>query len=78
MNYTEFCMKQIEFWEQKLFEAMTRPDDMITEIDQITKRRNVEELKDLYDRLKSLEASGKITKEEHRQYLTYISTGRAA
>ena len=77
-EYVNFCMRQIEFWEVKMSEAMSKPDDMITEIDRITKRRNIEELKELYDRLKDLEASGKITKEEHRNYLTYISTGRAA
>ena len=77
-DYVKFCMDQIKFWESKMSEAMTRPDDMITEIDQITKRRNVEDLKDLYDRLNNLEESGKISKEEHRRYLHYISTGRAA
>lgn len=77
-EYVNFCMRQIEFWEAKMSEAMNKPDDMITEIDQIKKNRNVEDLNDLYKRLRYLEESGKITKEEHRNYLHYISTGRAA
>ena len=78
MNYTEFCMKQIEFWEQKLFESMAIPDKLQSEIDSVLKTRNTERLKDLYKHLKELREQGELTEEKYRDYLKYISTSRVA
>ena len=73
----EYIMNQIIFWENMLQELRKpKQDDLIIEIDEIKRTGSTEELKNLYHKLRDMETHGELTKEQHRKYLKYISTGR--